>query len=230
MLPTRKVIFTIVASIAIALLRHDGFTQQSAPSTTTVLTGATLIDGTGRAAIPESVIVIDDGKFTAVGGKETNYPANANVINAAGKFIIPGLVDSHTHSRPFCGELYLNHGVTSVFILNPWGSNGNTLDAVRASQQPATRTPRYFGNADRFPLAPNMTQEQVRQQFREWIAKKPDLAVLPSYNERNKQAYQWAAELMHEAGCSSSDTPRMHRHRAAPATTASSISGATLKP
>jgi len=222
MLPTRKVIFTIVASIAIALLRHDGFTQQSAPSTTTVLTGATLIDGTGRAAIPESVIVIDDGKFTAVGGKETNYPANANVINAAGKFIIPGLVDSHTHSRPFCGELYLNHGVTSVFILNPWGSNGNTLDAVRASQQPATRTPRYFGNADRFPLAPNMTQEQVRQQFREWIAKKPDFAVLPSYNERNKQAYQWAAELMHEAGLfifgHTEDAP------------ASSISGATLKP
>ncbi len=38
------------------------------------------------------------------------------------------------------------------------------------------------------------------QQFKEWIAKKPDFAVLPSYNERNKQAYQWAAELMHEAG------------------------------
>lgn len=200
MIPTKRVIFTFVALIAIALLRRDGFTQQSAPSTTTVLTGATLIDGTGRAAIPESVIVIDDGKFTAVGGKGTNYPANANVINVAGKFVMPGLVDSHTHSRPFCGELYLNHGVTSIFILNPWGSNGNTLEAVRASQQPATRTPRYFGNADRFPLAPNMTQEQVRQQFHEWIAKKPDFAVLPSYNERNKQAYQWAAELMHEAG------------------------------
>ena len=199
MIPARRVIFTIVAVIAIALLRRDGFTQQSAPGTT-VLTGATLIDGTGRAAIPESVIVIDDGKFTAVGGKETNYPANANVINVAGKFVIPGLVDSHTHSRPFCGELYLNHGVTSIFILNPWGSNGNTLEAVRASQQPATRTPRYFGNADRFPLAPNMTREQVREQFKEWIAKKPDFAVLPSYNERNKQAYQWAAELMHEAG------------------------------
>ena len=146
------------------------------------------------------MIVIDDGKFTAVGGKETNYPANANVINVAGKFVIPGLVDSHTHSRPFCGELYLNHGVTSIFILNPWGANGNTLEAVRASQQPATRTPRYFGNADRFPLAPNMTREQVREQFKEWIAKKPDFAVLPSYNERNKQAYEWAAELMHEAG------------------------------
>jgi len=198
MTPTRRTVFAIVALFTIALLRADGLTQQA--TTTTVVTGATLIDGTGRAAIPDSVIVIQDGKFTAVGGRGTSYPADANVINAAGKFIIPGLVDSHTHSRPFCGELYLNHGVTSIHILNPWGANGNTLEAVRASQLPATRTPRYFGNADRFPLAPNMTQEQVRQQFNEWIAKKPDFAVLPSYNERNKEQYKWAAELMHEAG------------------------------
>jgi hypothetical protein len=165
-----------------------------------VLTGATLIDGTGRPPVPEAVIVIDGDKFTAVGGKGTKYPPDATVINLAGKFVIPGLVDSHTHSRAFCGELYLNHGVTSIFILNPWGANGNTVELARASQQPAVRSPRFFGIADRFPLAPNMTREQVREQFNEWIAKKPDFAVLPSYNERNKQAYQWAAELMHEAG------------------------------
>lgn len=176
--------------------------QPSAPqqSSVTVITGATLIDGTGRAAIPDSVIVIEGDKITTIGGRGTSYPINANVINAAGKFIIPGLVDSHTHSRPFCGELYINHGVTSIHILNPWGANGNTLEALRTSHQPGTRMPRYFGNADRFPLAPNMTQEQVRAQFKEWIAKKPDFAVLPSYHERIKQPYQWAAELMHEAG------------------------------
>lgn len=209
----RRTVFTVVALFILALLRADGLSQQAA--TTTVIAGATLIDGTGRAAVADSVIVIQDGKFTAVGGRGTTYPAGATVINAAGKFIIPGLVDSHTHSRPFCGELYLNHGVTSVHILNPWGSNGNTLEVVRASQLPATRTPRYFGNADRFPLAPNMTQEQVRQQFKEWIAKKPDFAVLPSYNERNKQAYAWAAELMHEAGLfifgHSEDAPASNR-------------------
>jgi Amidohydrolase family/IPT/TIG domain len=190
-------ILVLVALLILALPRYQGLTQESAP---TVLTGATLIDGTGKGAIPDAVIVIEDGKFTSVGGRGTKYPANATVINVAGKFIMPGLVDSHTHSRPWCGELYLNHGVTSVFILNPWGTNGNTVESVRASQQSGTRSPRIFGNADRFPLSPTMTQEQVREQFRSWIAKKPDFAVLPSYSERNKQAYQWAAELMHEAG------------------------------
>ena len=109
-------------------------------------------------------------------------------MNLAGKFIIQGLVDRHTHSRPWCGELYLNHGVTSIFILNPWGTNGNTLESVRASQQ-SVRSPRIFGNADRFPLSPTTTRDQINDQFREWLPKKPDFGVLPSYNERNKQAY-----------------------------------------
>lgn len=196
----RRKLLAIVSLLALTVLPHDGFTQQSAPTTPMVLTGATLIDGTGRAAIPDSVIVIEGDKFTSVGAKGTSYPSNATVVNLAGKFIIPGLVDSHTHSRPWCGELYLNHGATSIFILNPWGTNGNTVESVRASQQSGVRSPRIFGNADRFPLTPSMTREQVREQFREWLAKKPDFAVLPSYNERNKEAYQFAAEAMREAG------------------------------
>ena len=104
MIRTRRRGLIIVALIAMALLRHDGFTQQSPPSTTTVLIGATLIDGTGSAAIADSVIVIDDGKVTAVGGKGTNYPANANVINGVGKFVIPGLVDSHLIVGPFAAN------------------------------------------------------------------------------------------------------------------------------
>ena len=196
----RRKLLALLSFLALTVLRHDGLTQQTAPTTPMVLTGATLIDGTGRPAIPDSVVVIDGDKFTSVGGKGTNYPPNATVVNLAGKFIIPGLVDSHTHSRPWCGELYLNHGATSIFILNPWGTNGNTVESVRASQQSGVRSPRIFGNADRFPLTPNMTREQVREQFREWLAKKPDFAVLPSYNERNKEAYQFAAEAMREAG------------------------------
>jgi hypothetical protein len=161
MIPKRHKLFGLVLLLALTVLGHNGLPQQSAPATPTVLTGATLIDGTGRPAIPDSVIVIEGDKFTTVGGKGTSYPSNATVINLAGKFIIPGLVDSHTHSRPWCGELYLNHGVTSIFILNPWGTNGNTLESVRASQQSGVRSPRIFGNADRFPLSPTMTRDQV---------------------------------------------------------------------
>jgi hypothetical protein len=52
----------ILGALSILALPHQGLTQESAPA---VLTGATLIDGTGKAAIPDSVIVIEDGKFPA---------------------------------------------------------------------------------------------------------------------------------------------------------------------
>ncbi|MBI4465009.1 MAG: amidohydrolase family protein, partial [Acidobacteria bacterium] len=106
----------------------------------------------------------------------------------------------HTHYRPWCGELYLNHGVTTVFYLNPWTSYGNTEASRQQSQESGVRSPRIFGIADRFLLSPAMTREQVREQARQWLAKKPDFAVLPSYNEDNQQAYQWATEALHEAG------------------------------
>ncbi|MBI4464143.1 MAG: hypothetical protein HY647_05510, partial [Acidobacteria bacterium] len=162
--------------------------------------GATLIDGTGRPPIPEAVIIIEGDQFTQVGGRATSYPANATVLDFSGKFILPGLVDSHTHYRPWCGELYLNHGVTTVFFLNPWTFYGNTQASRQQSQESGVRSPRIFGIADRFLLSPAMNREQVREQARQWLAKKPDFAVLPSYNEGNQQAYQWAAEALHEAG------------------------------
>src|SRR5918999_206320 len=89
-----------VLLFALTIFHHDAITQQSSTTAPIVLTGATLIDGTGRPAIPDSVIVIEGDKFLTVGGKGTAYPSNATVVNVAGKFVIPGLVDSHTHSRP----------------------------------------------------------------------------------------------------------------------------------
>jgi hypothetical protein len=45
---------------------------------------------------------------------EAKYPPNAQVINAEGKFIIPGLTDSHGYGTWFINDMYLNHGVTAI--------------------------------------------------------------------------------------------------------------------
>ncbi|WP_051287031.1 amidohydrolase family protein [Algoriphagus mannitolivorans] len=58
--------------------------------------GATLFDGTGNS-ISNSVIILQDGKISAVGGSEVEIPENANLIDVSGKFITPGLVDAHVH-------------------------------------------------------------------------------------------------------------------------------------
>lgn len=63
-----------------------------------VLEGATLIDGTGSALRPNSVVVIQGTKFLRVGQVgDFTYPPGAKVLDVAGKWIVPGFVDTHAH-------------------------------------------------------------------------------------------------------------------------------------
>ncbi|MFO0877969.1 MAG: amidohydrolase family protein [Gemmataceae bacterium] len=58
--------------------------------------GATLHTAVGPI-IPSGVLVVQDGKILAVGGPDTPIPEGARIIDATGKVIIPGLVDTHSH-------------------------------------------------------------------------------------------------------------------------------------
>ncbi len=65
---------------------------------TRVLTGVTLIDGTGRAPIPDAAIVIDGDRIAAAGPRgAVSWPADAVVTNLGGRSVIPGLIDAHDH-------------------------------------------------------------------------------------------------------------------------------------
>jgi len=63
-----------------------------------VLTGATLIDGTGAAPVADAVIVIDGERIAAAGPRQgLSWPGDAEVVDVRGKTIIPGLIDAHDH-------------------------------------------------------------------------------------------------------------------------------------
>ena len=63
-----------------------------------VLTGATLIDGTGAAPVPDAAVVIDGDRVIAAGPRAaTAWPANAEIVDVAGRTLIPGLIDAHDH-------------------------------------------------------------------------------------------------------------------------------------
>lgn len=87
-----------------------------------LIRGGTLIDGTGRAAIQDAQILIRDGMIAEVrAGGALERSAGVDVVEARGKFIIPGLIDSHIHYRDSNAELFLAHGVTTVYDLgNPY--------------------------------------------------------------------------------------------------------------
>ena len=77
--------------------RHDK-SRYDAPAMTRVLTGATLIDGTGAAPVPDAAVVIDGDRITAAGPRAAvTWPADAEVIDARGRTVIPGLIDAHDH-------------------------------------------------------------------------------------------------------------------------------------
>src|SRR6266436_724030 len=96
--------------LAVPFLRSTGAQQPA----TLVIEGGTLIDGNGGAPVPDSVVVIQGNKIMSVGRKgQVAIPANARVINAAGKFVLPGLWDSQTAYSWYFGEAMLNHGITA---------------------------------------------------------------------------------------------------------------------
>ena len=76
-----------------------------------VLTGATLIDGTGAAPLDQAALLINGDIIEAVGAKnETPVPAEAEVIDIQGKYLLPGMIDTHIHM-----DL---HGMTDTFQEN----------------------------------------------------------------------------------------------------------------
>ena len=63
-----------------------------------VIRGATLIDGTGAPPLPDSSVIVRGNTIEAVASVGPSPPpANATVIEARGKYLLPGIIDSHSH-------------------------------------------------------------------------------------------------------------------------------------
>jgi imidazolonepropionase-like amidohydrolase len=106
------------------LLILPGLLAARAKESFLVFTHVTVIDVTaaesGRALKPDYTVVITGNRITAI-GKTTRVrvPAGAQVVDASGRFLIPGLWDMHVHSllegRPdYFFPLFIANGVTGV--------------------------------------------------------------------------------------------------------------------
>ena len=70
-----------------------------------LIKNGTLIDGSGREPVPNTFIVIEGSRITQVGGADGSARPEDTVIDAAGKFILPGLIDAHCHISLHQGAL-----------------------------------------------------------------------------------------------------------------------------
>jgi imidazolonepropionase-like amidohydrolase len=91
-----------------------GFSAKT--SLVTAIVGGRLIDGTGKPAVENAVVVLKDGKIAAAGpAASTPVPEGAQVIDAHGKSVLPGLWEMHAHFEQVeWGPIYLATGVTTA--------------------------------------------------------------------------------------------------------------------
>lgn len=84
------------------------------------IVGATLIDGLGGAALPDSTVLVRGGRIEAVGKRGlVAIPKEASRVNAEGLYLLPGMFDAHFHiSRPLEHPHALSGGFTSLRDLN----------------------------------------------------------------------------------------------------------------
>ncbi|HEV8334273.1 MAG TPA: amidohydrolase [Steroidobacteraceae bacterium] len=71
-------------------------TYRPLPSQPVAIVGATVLTATGQQ-IENGVVVLAEGRIVAVGDAATSIPAQAQRIDARGKWVTPGIIDAHSH-------------------------------------------------------------------------------------------------------------------------------------
>lgn len=86
----------------------------------TAIVGGTLVNSDGSPPSENSIILVEDSIITAVGLiDEIAVPQDAHVLDANGKWVIPGLIDSHVHFFQ-SGGLYTRPDVIDLRHIVPY--------------------------------------------------------------------------------------------------------------
>jgi hypothetical protein len=104
----------ILAPASLVAQTRDGL--QSHPL---VFTHVTVIDATGAIAKTDMTVVINGDRITTLGkSRKVRVPANAQVVDATGKYLIPGLWDMHVHVFRNASQRTPNEYYFPLFIAN----------------------------------------------------------------------------------------------------------------
>jgi imidazolonepropionase-like amidohydrolase len=108
---------------------------------TVAIVGATLIDGRGGEPVRDATVVVNADRITAIGSRSNvPVPAGAEILEARGLTLLPGLIDAHFHldGNNELPALFLSRGVTSVRDPGAW------IEAYEAVRAAKVAVPRLF--------------------------------------------------------------------------------------
>ena len=86
----------------------------------TAIVGGTVVNPEGAPVVEDATVIVEDGRIAAVGPRaEIDAPANTTVIDASGKYLIPGLTDGHVHFFQ-SGGLYTRPDAIDLRAVRPY--------------------------------------------------------------------------------------------------------------
>lgn len=175
---------------ALTFLLIGGFATNTAQTisaeTTKAFVGAQILTEAGKPALKNGVLLVRGGKVIAVGPTTSvRVPAEAEIINLADKYIIPGLISAHVHVSDVQGlrppayteenalrqlGVFARYGITTVWSL---GGEKEPAFRLRDAQNTAAleRTRLYLAG----DVITGKTPEEARQMVAKVAATKPDV-------------------------------------------------------
>src|SRR3712207_4939980 len=126
---TLAIIFALSCGSAVAQTRGARGASSSpsaaTPAQDTLIKNATVLT-VSRGTLNNTDVLLRGGKISAV-GQNLNAPAGARVVDGTGKFVLPGIIDAHSHSMMDGSVNECTKSVTSMArtqdILNPTAIN-----------------------------------------------------------------------------------------------------------
>ena len=136
--PRNRLILAL-AVLASGACAHDGI---PIPRGALVVRNGTVVVGTGRPPIVDGLVVVQGERILAVGpADDFEVPEGVTVVDAGGGTILPGIINSHTHSThsPAVRRAFLVDGVTTICNLGTTLERLPVFDSTRTAEGPAAR-------------------------------------------------------------------------------------------
>ncbi|MFN2564400.1 MAG: amidohydrolase family protein [Gemmatimonadaceae bacterium] len=179
------------------------------PRATAVLRGARVVTMRGREVIENADVVVRDNRIVAVGARgSVQVPGDAQVIDVAGKTILPGFVDTHYHPQWLAPEIHssqvwqylatLAYGTTTT--RDPQTSSTDVLtygDRVETGDMIGPRV--YSTGPGVFLMELIRDAEHAKTVLRRY-AQYYDTKTLKMYMTGNRQQRQWVIMAAKELG------------------------------
>jgi hypothetical protein len=127
-----------ITILALVAASPAGAQPSASPARDTVplaITGVHVVDVDSGRIVRNRTVVIRDGRIEAVGHRDSVAPPpNARIIPGDNRFLMPGLMDLHSHAiDPEILPVYIARGVTTVQMLNAGAEVLDWEDSVTAS-------------------------------------------------------------------------------------------------